>query len=148
MATPIWTPELTDVGAYVTARTTTVGPGNTFTADTYPTADQVDGIIGNVCAWVSARVGVVDESLEDLATMAAALRTAGLVQLSYPVREGDVENAAELLKQATEALDTLEASQERNSSTGTLRPKGKFPTAPLPVCDWADSPRASRIVYF
>lgn len=141
MADPSWAPTLPQVGAYVISRTTDVDLPDgsrvtTFTADTYPTDTQVTGIVSNVCAWILAKVTTVRPGFEELAETAAALRTAGLIELAFPLREGDVPNASELLKQADQALDTLYHGQEQ--SLGSLSPVGSFPAAPPPVRDLAE----------
>jgi hypothetical protein len=146
VANPDWAPGLAQVAAYVTSRTVTATtddgtPVNTFTADTFPTSTQVSDIITDACAWVAAIAGNVDESLYILASTVAALRTAGMIQLAFPVREGDVPNAAALLAQADKTLAALVRTQEAaGAGVGGLSPKGSFPCPPRPTNDLSDRP--------
>lgn len=144
MSEPDWAPSLADVGAYAASRTAPPGEGqdNTFTAETYPTAGQVTSILSNVCSWVLAKVGTVDPARHELAATAVSMRTAGLVLVAFPVRDGDVSNGTELLKQADAALSALVGAQE--NSVGALSPRGSFPAAPAPIYDWAEPERWRR----
>lgn len=107
MAVPTWAPDLPTVGAYVTSRTldnqvpSDPTPTGTFTEDTYPTDAQVTGLIPGACQWVLVAAGVIDSTLTSLATATAAIYTAALVELSFPTRNADVENAQALLALAT-----------------------------------------------
>lgn len=107
VANAAWTPGLPDIGAYVTSRTldnSTPGdatPTGTFSQDTYPTDGQVAGLTPGGVEWVTAVTGPIDGTLTDLAKATAALRVAGLVELSFPLRDADVTNAQNLLDAAT-----------------------------------------------
>lgn len=107
VAVSAWSPGLTDIGAYVTSRTldnSTPGdatPTGTFSQDTYPTDGQVQGLVPGCCEWVTSVTGPIDSTLTDLAKATAALRVAGMVELSFPIRDADVTNAQNLLDAAT-----------------------------------------------
>lgn len=79
-------PTVAQVGAILRARTVAgmSGEQGTFTADTRPTADQVETLIDLALADVSIRVGadVPDETWGSLASV-VALRAAMRVELSY-----------------------------------------------------------------
>lgn len=108
-----WAPNLAEVADYVPTRTvptTGVGeqnPAGTFTTNTTPTDVQAQRIVDRAVAWVLARTGIVAESLHAAAKDVVALRAAGLIELSYPVRDADVNTAEQLLTQANEALTEL-----------------------------------------
>lgn len=107
VATSVWSPSLTDIGAYVTSRTldnSTPGdatPTGTFSQDTYPTDGQVAALTPGACEWVTSVTGPIDSTLTDLAKATAAVRVAALVELSFPIRDADVTNAQNLLDLAT-----------------------------------------------
>lgn len=118
-----WAPSTAQVADYVTARTLDLSnpgsdtPVGDFTANTYPTATQVGRLIDGATAWVraalSAPLVVTDATLTPIATTAAAIRAAGMVELSYPERDGDLNTAKLLLEQAQLMLETL---SERNNT--------------------------------
>lgn len=90
-----WAPTLRQVAAHIPTRTREVGVDNTysgtFTAGTYPTAEQVTTIIGHACAWAEGKAGVpVVAAAYPILSAAAALRAAYWVELAYPERDADV----------------------------------------------------------
>ncbi|HLL69016.1 MAG TPA: hypothetical protein VK453_25375 [Micromonosporaceae bacterium] len=109
----VWAPTLPQVADYVPVRTivgAADGSGdalNTFDTTTRPTATQVGRLIEESEAWVTVRVGTVDPSLHTFATQCAALRTAGMIEQSYPDRADDLNSAATLLKLAYDAREDL-----------------------------------------
>lgn len=139
MATPTWAPTTVQVASYVTSRTVdyaTPGsdtPAGDFTADTYPTAAQVRNIINDACAWVVAGVGTLDASLVDLARAAAAVRSAGMVELSFPIRDADVSSTADaFLREADKLMERLHLTNTGKTGTDvapgtTLLPQYTFP---------------------
>jgi hypothetical protein len=138
-----WIPGLRQVARYVMSRTvpidtTSDDPLGTFTAATVPDDTQVYEELAAAVGWVSLRVGTVDPSLYQQAGDVAALRAAGMVELSYPVRDADVNTAAELLRQAEAALKDLAAANSgvtgTEPGTGVLLPQWSFPD---PVA-WGD----------
>lgn len=149
MADPTWAPTLAQVGSYVPARTAAVDTISdallgTFTAATRPTGDQVTSLISDACAWVLLRTGEIittgtqAANLDRMATATAAVRTAGMVELSFPLRDGDLNTSAQLLALADTMLTQL---VEANATAGAvdasepaLLPTGQFPD-PVP---WGD----------
>lgn len=143
-----WAPALADVADYIPTRTiptTGVGeqaPVGTFNETTTPNEAQAQGIVDRAVANVKARTGTVAPSLFDAAKEAAALRAAGLIELSYPDRDADVNTATALLNQSHEALDDL-VSANIDAGGGTagagaqLLPLGSFPP-PSPYRDSTD----------
>jgi hypothetical protein len=82
-----WAPTVADVGALVRSRTTergVTGEAGTFTANTRPTASQVDELIEKAVGRVAEKVGAdLPSVLWDAAGDVAALRAAMLVELSF-----------------------------------------------------------------
>lgn len=133
-----WAPDLEDVADYVTSRTvdsSTPGsdePLGTFSPDTYPTDIQVGRLIAGATQWVVNVTGDIVESLRDTAKDVAAMRAAALVEISYPVRDDDIEVANTLLEQARAARDELVAANRSAGGpgvSGTAAPVGSFPDA-------------------
>lgn len=120
-----WAPNLRDVAAYVPTRTVPVDtPGSmtplgTFDATTVPNDEAVDRLGKAAAAWVSARVGVVDPSLYDMAQSVAAVRAAGFVELAYPVRDAAVNVYDALFAQAAASLEEL---RQANAAAGEEEP--------------------------
>jgi hypothetical protein len=115
---PTWAPTLPDVANYVPRRTV-VGaadgygaPVNTFDTTTHPTAAIATGLITDACNWVLAKTGPVDASLTGMALATAAVRTAGMVELTYPDNRDDLSTAETLLRQADEMRTDLAAANE------------------------------------
>ena len=143
MPTAPWAPTLQDVGDYVTSRTVDAAtPGDdtplgTFTEDTYPTAEQVDRLIAGAASWVLNVTGPVVTDLEETARDVAAMRAAALVEMSYPVRDGDLDEVATLLlEQSRSARDELVIANRAGGSVGispTAAPAFSFPDA-APWC--------------
>lgn len=139
MSTPTWAPALTDIGNYITSRTldnSTPGdatPTGTFNEDTYPTDAQVQSLVDGGCEWVTVKTGVIDASLTDLAQSVAAIRIAGMVELSYPLRDADVTNAQQLLDEATAMRTDLAAANiaitgvDPSSTAAELVPQWSMP---------------------
>jgi hypothetical protein len=72
--------------------------------------------------------------LEDDAQAVAAMRAAGLVELSYPLRNDEInEVATALLAEATAARDEFVAANRSAGGavvSGTAQPRGSFPPPP------------------
>lgn len=149
MTDPVWAPTLVQVAGYIPARTVavaTVSDGllGTFGATTRPTGTQVTQLITDACAWVLLRTGTIvttgplADALATFATATAAVRTAGMVELSYPIRNAEVNTADQLLKQAdamlTELVTANASAGAADGSPPTLLPTGAFPD---PVA-WGD----------
>lgn len=136
---PSWAPALADVAAYITSRTLDNGipgdstPAGDFNEGTYPTDAQVTGIIPGSCEWVTVKTGVVDPTLYDLAKACAAVRTAALVELSFPTRDAEVSNAEALLAQADSMRADLAGANialtgtDPSSGAGALVPQYSMP---------------------
>jgi hypothetical protein len=150
VADPTWAPTLAQVGSYIPARTAAVDTTSdtllgTFTAATVPTGDQVTTLISDACAWMLLRTGEIittparrPRTWTRMATATAAVRTAGMVELSFPLRDGDLNTSAQLLALADTMLTQL---VEANATAGAvdasepaLLPTGQFPD-PVP---WGD----------
>lgn len=138
-----WRPELWQVAAYIPRRTL-VGAVNgygqaleTFTADTHPSAGQVNNIITDACAWVGALVNPVDDSLTDLARSAAAIRSAALVELTYPDNRDDLSTAETLLKQAESMRVDLDRANTAVTGTDPETPATHLlPVYSFPAPAW------------
>ena len=136
-----WRPELWQVAAYVPRRTlvgAVDGYGQalwTFDSTTTPPSHVVQLLITDACAWVAAKVDPVTDSLGGLAASAAAVRAAGIVELTYPDNRDDLTTAETLLAQATQLRADLDEANE--AATGTdpedptanLLPEFAFPPA-------------------
>lgn len=113
-----WRPELWQVADYIPARTlvgAVDGYGNpidTFDSTTRPTGDMVARIITAAVAWVQAKTGPVDASLDDLARSVAAKYAASQVELTYPDNGNDLNTAQQLYQQAVAARDDLWRANE------------------------------------
>lgn len=138
---PDWAPDLTRVANYVPSRTlrvddTTGTPLQVFTVDTRPSAAEVTGLIEDAVAWVvskaSATIGV---SLFDSARAAAAIRTAGWVEVTWPIRPDDINTGQTLLTQADAMLTALAARNDvligENPEVFEVLPVWSFPRPEL-----------------
>jgi hypothetical protein len=142
---PSWTPTRERVAAYIPERTVEINrlsdgqPVLTFTSDTRPSGLQVDRQIEDAVGWVTTTCGDLHESLFETARGLAALRAAGMAEISWPVRDGDINAGQALLTQADNGLKAL---KERNEAlTGVdpdnphLMPVYSFP-CPEPYGDY------------
>lgn len=140
-AAAAWAPSLPQVATYVPERTVTLTtPGeesalNTFSDDTTPTSAQVTDFITAAVRHVQMKVGAsIDATLYDAATAAAAMRTAGLVELSYPVRDGDLNVGDRWIKLADDAIEqirTANADPTAGTRPDPLLPVYSFPDPPV-----------------
>lgn len=132
-AAVVWRPELWQVADLIPGRTLTGavdGYGNalaTFTADTHPTADQVQRLITGACSWVLLKTGPIDPTLSDAAREIAALRAAGLVEQGYPDNRDDLNTAAQLLAQAQAMRDDLWKANEAATGQAPEDPAALMP---------------------
>lgn len=131
-----WEPTLKEVGDFVPTRTVAFNPaGNdepsgTFTANTTPTDEQAARLITAAAAHVSARAGTVDLTLYEAARSCTAMRAAAFVEYAYPVRDGEVNVAAQLLRASDEALAALvlaNGSAGGDTPGSNLLPAYSFP---------------------
>jgi hypothetical protein len=121
-----WRPGRKQVAKYVPERTLAADqlsdtPLNDFTDATTPTATQADDHIDGAVSWVALRVGTLDPSLYVDAAEVAAIRAAGLIELSFPVRDGDINTGQALLAQADAMVERLVVANE-GASPGTSAP--------------------------
>lgn len=138
---PTWAPTREQVAAYVPRRTlvgSVDGYGQaalTWDTTTYPTGTTVDSIILDACNWVLLATGTLDTSLESSAATCAAVRAAGWAGLTYPDNRDDLDDAKELLKQATDLRKDLAAANialsgdDPSTSADDLLPVFSFPDA-------------------
>lgn len=137
-----WRPSLPEVGALLRSRTRGgVAEGGqtlgTFTAETTPTADEVESLISYATSSVASRIGLspCTDALTARARGMAALYTAMLVELSYfPEQIGSdrspYEKYKELYDEGMEALTEAIAEDCGGGGDG-LSVDGD--TAPLPA---------------
>lgn len=80
-----WDPTAADVGALICSRTKDTNgiELGTFTSNTRPTAEQLSVLIDTATSDIDSDAGPVPIRLYDRARRVAALRSAGLVELSY-----------------------------------------------------------------
>jgi hypothetical protein len=132
----IESPTLPQVAAYVPGRTLAVDdatgtPQNTFSATTRPTDAQVNQLITDAVAWVGMKTGLVDGSLMTAATAVAAVRAAGMVDITWPERDADVNAGQAWLDMAEKMRTELEAANEKitgvDPGTVALPPFYSFP---------------------
>ncbi len=141
-----WRPELWHVAAYVPRRTlvgAVDGYGNAldvFTNETHPTAQAVNRLISDSCAWIGGVANPVADGLGEQARAAAAIRTAGLVELTWPDNRDDISTAQALLDQANALRVDLDRANQAitgtdpEDPTANLMPVYSFPA---PVA-WGD----------
>jgi hypothetical protein len=124
-----WRPGRKQVAKYVPERTLQADqlsdvPLNDFTDLTTPTATQADDHIDAALSWVALRTGAVDASLYVDAAEVVAIRAAGMIELSAPVRNADISTAEALLAQADLMIERLvlanEAASPITSAPGLL----------------------------
>jgi hypothetical protein len=138
-------PTRAQVAKYVPYRTipadqSSDAPTNDFGALTTPTGEQADEHIAAAVAWVGARCGPIVPALYGSAGEVAAVRAAGMIELSYPVRDAGVNTAAALLEQAEAWLTGLcEANEDLDvtdpgGGVGHVLPQWSFP-APISFGD-------------
>jgi hypothetical protein len=134
---PPWTPDLRAVADYIPNRTVPVNdvgddPLLTFTEETIPNAEQAFRQIRSATRWVMGSTGDVDDSLYGQASDTAAVRAAGMIELSYPVRDDNVNTAEQLLEQADKMLSSLVTANtgetgESVDPASTAVPQFSFP---------------------
>lgn len=114
MTSPDWYPSVDDVAALVRARTKTAfgGEEGTFTRDTRPTADQVEGLIEQAAGDILSALGSsgVCAAVALDASGTCALKAAMLVELSYFPEQSADENSSPYLayeKLAERRMETL-----------------------------------------
>lgn len=147
---PAWTPDLPAVAKYVPRRTVVAAangygtPLATFDSTTHPTGAQVEALIADAVAWVQVRVGVgagdIAAGLFGVATRAASLWAAGMVELTYPDNRDDLSTANALLAEARTAREELWAANIATTGTDVEDPAANLmPLWSFPAADpWGD----------
>jgi hypothetical protein len=120
----VWRPSRVQVAKYVPERTVAADqlsdfPLNDFTTATTPTAVQADMHIDDATAWLGLRVGTLAASLYADASAVVAIRAAGMIELSFPVRDADINTGQALLAQADAMLAQLVVANEGANPTGS-----------------------------
>lgn len=132
-----WRPNLERVATYIPERTVAVDrqsdgkPILTFTADTRPTDVQVQQQIEDAVGWVTTSCGDLHESLYDTARGLAAIRAAGMAEISWPVRDGDINAGEALLRQADAGLKALVSRNTTLTGVDPDDPDAVFEIVPL-----------------
>lgn len=121
-----WRPGRKQVAKYVPERTLAADqltdvPAGDFTEATVPTATQADDHIEAAVSWVALRTGTLDPSVYVDAAEVAAIRAAGMIELSYVIRDGDVNTGQALLAQADAMIERLVLANEA-ANPGTSAP--------------------------
>lgn len=136
-----WFPSLRDVADLVPSRTVPINntsdiPLMTFNNNTVPNAEQVARQIRAAVHWVTSFTGDVHITLYGNAQDVAALRTAGMVELSYPDRNADINVGESLLREASRAVNQLQEANSflmgtDNTIGNTIVPQWSMPAATL-----------------
>lgn len=124
-----WIPTREQVAAIIPRRThvgATTGWGVTqygFDDRTNPTGTTVDVLISQAARWVEALCGpIVQPTIEQAATDAAAMYCAALILLQWPDTDGDRDTAKVLLAQAVEMRKTVAAQNIADTGTDPVSP--------------------------
>lgn len=142
---PTWLPGRSRVANYVPGRTLAVDSEThelTFNSQTRPTGVMVDRLIFDAAARVLGRVGNLNESLYELASVIVALLAAAAVERGWPDDQQNqlsLQRANDLEKQANRMLDELVAANESAGEDpvdpgANLMPVYAFP----PPVPWGD----------
>jgi hypothetical protein len=135
-----WIPTREQVAAIIPRRTH-VGAADgwgttqaTFTNLTRPSATVVDTVISQAARWVELPSGpIVNPTIEQSATDAAALYAAGLILLQYPDEDGDRDTGKTLLAQAADMRKQIAANNVVDTGTDptstVVMPVWYFPPA-------------------
>lgn len=137
-----WRPGRKQVAKYVPERTLAADqlsdiPAGDFTDLTVPTATQADDHIEAAVSWVALRTGTLDPSVYVDAAEVAAIRAAGMIEISFPVRDADINTGTALLGQADAMIERLVLANEA-ANPGTSAP-GLLSVWAFPVPEpWGD----------
>lgn len=145
---PTWTPGRSRVAAYVPHRSlersleATGDSGETyawtFTSNTTPPAITVDRLIADGVAWVSARVSPLHASLNEAASVAAAVYAAAAVERGTPEGAESLQRANDLERRLDVLLrDLIDANNAANES-------GDFGVDIAPAPQWSFPPADCR----
>jgi hypothetical protein len=138
-----WVPTREQVAAYIPRRThvgaaqgwgETIG---TFNQDTKPSARDVDSLIQQAAQWIELTAGPINTSntaVAEAATTAAAMRVAGLIELTWPDNRDDLSDAKTLLAEADKLRRDVAAANVVIAGTDPVAsgvlPVWSFPAAP------------------
>lgn len=132
---PGWIPTVDDVATVLSTRThaqfRTIG---TFTADTTPTADQVQDIIYTAADLVVPKVGDVDGRAARLAATAVKYKAAQVIEVTFFPQEANPQNspAASYAALFTEALDgAVQAAADPDEGGSDNGDEGGADTEPV-----------------
>lgn len=115
---PLWVPSRERVATYIPERTVEIDrlsngvPVNDFTPDTRPSDRQINMQIEDAAGWITMTCGDVDASLHEAARGLCAVRAAGMAEISWPVRDADINAGQALLAQAETGLKALKARND------------------------------------
>ncbi len=144
---PTWVPTRERVATYIPERTVEIDrlsdgrPVCDFTRDTRPSDRQINMQIEDAVGWIVMTCGDIDATLHEAARGLCALRAAGMAELSWPVRDGDINAGQALLTQADNALKALKTRNDLLTTApvdpdqSALLPVYSFP-APSPYGDY------------
>lgn len=98
MPLPSWAPTTAVVASRTPNRAveqtgSPTAPELDFTTETTPTLNQVAVLLDEACTWLLGRTGALHATLETRAANIVANRTAGLVQLAYPIADATYDYA-------------------------------------------------------
>ena len=98
MSLPSWAPTTAVVASRTPNRAVVqvgspTAPGIDFTTTTTPTLNQVGVLLDEACTWLLGRTGALHATLETRAANIVANRTAGLIQLAYPIADATYDYA-------------------------------------------------------
>ncbi len=124
-----WIPTREQVAAIIPRRTH-VGAADgwgktqgTFSDLTRPNARQCDDLIIQSAQWVELATGpIANPAYVETATTCAALRTAGMIELTWPDSSDEISNAKVLLEQADRLRRDLAAANTTLEGADPIRP--------------------------
>lgn len=135
-------PSLTDVGSLVFSRTLEVGGTRklgTFTANTWPTGDMVDGLINDAAQDVAAVVGIVlPENTHSMVRSVVALGASIQLEEAYYSEQVNTDNLAfrnrqtryeRRLKSLTDAVQDAQDGGDPGGVDDRLMPQFAFPAS-------------------
>ena len=141
---PTWTPGRAKVAVYVPHRTLVRSAASTvesedehaytFDETTTPTGRQVDALLTDAVAWVTARVPNLTATHHPLARAAAALLSAAWVERSWPNDDQSLQRANDMERRADLLMADLVTASNTETETGDFgldiaQPVWSFPSA-------------------
>jgi hypothetical protein len=129
-----WIPTREQVAAIIPRRThvgSTTGWGttmNTFTADTRPSHTSVDDLISKAARWIEVVAGpIVNDTIEQSATDAAAMYVAGLILTTWPDGPDDFKAGTLLLDRADKMRRDVAAANVVETGVDPVTPVAVMP---------------------